>query len=70
MLSYDLSPWQAVCQHTQHWVVKRSCAWKTLWHRLVRDNERLPTTVTGLHLVAFGCLLLQQALALVIAPIP
>jgi len=30
---------------------------------LVKDYERLPTTLAGLHFVAFACLFLQQATA-------
>jgi len=44
----------------RRWVAERSFAWKTRFRRLVRDYERLPETVAGLHFVAFGCLLLQQ----------
>jgi transposase len=54
-------------------VVERSFAWKSattkLWagksrfRRLVRDYERLPETVAGLHFVAFACLMLARLLA-------
>lgn len=54
----------------RRWVVERSFAWKTRFRRLVRDYERLPETVAGLHLVAFGCLMLHQALPLLIASSP
>lgn len=45
----------------RRWVVERSFAWATRFRRLVRDYERLPETVAGLHFVAFACLMLHQA---------
>ena len=44
----------------RRWVVKRSFAWAARFRRLVRDYERLPETVAGLHLVAFACLFLKR----------
>ncbi len=44
----------------RRWVVERSFAWATRFRRLVRDYERLPDTLAGLHLVAFACLMLKQ----------
>ena len=52
----------------RRWVAERSFAWKTRFRRLVRDYERLPETVAGLHFVAFGCLMLQQLFKLLAAP--
>jgi len=49
----------------RRWVVERSFAWATRCRRLVRDYERLPTTLAGLHVVAFACLMLRNAAALV-----
>jgi len=46
----------------RRWVVERSFAWATRFRRLVRDYERLPETVKGLHFVAFACLMLQKAI--------
>ena len=46
----------------RRWVVERSFAWATRFRRLVRDYERLPETVRGLHFVAFACLMLNRAL--------
>jgi transposase len=43
------------------WVVERSFAWATRFRRLVKDYERLPETVAGLHFVAFACLILARA---------
>ncbi len=48
----------------RRWVVERSFAWKTRFRRLVRDYERLTTTLAGLHWVAFACLMLHSALPL------
>jgi transposase len=47
----------------RRWVVERSFAWTARFRRLVRDYERLPTTLAGLHLVAFACLMLHQWMA-------
>ncbi len=53
----------------RRWVVERSFAWTTRFRRLVRDYERLPETVRGLHFVAFACLMLSKAIAL-LAQVP
>ena len=45
----------------RRWVVERDFAWASPFRRLVKDYERLPDTVAGLHFVAFACLFLQQA---------
>jgi transposase len=45
----------------RRWVVERDFAWTSRFRRLVKDYERLPETVAGLHFVAFACLFLQQA---------
>jgi hypothetical protein len=34
---------------------------------LVKDYERLPETVAGLHFVAFACLFLQQVAGILVA---
>lgn len=47
----------------RRWVVERSFAWTTRFRRLVRDDERLPTTLAGLHLIVFACLMLHQWMA-------
>ena len=44
----------------RRWVVERDFAWTTRFRRLVRDYERLPETLAGLHLVAFVFLMLQR----------
>ena len=48
----------------RRWVVERSFAWLARCRRSAKDDERLPTTVVGLHFVAFACLLLHRALPL------
>lgn len=48
----------------RRWVVERSFAWKTRFRRLVRDYERLTTTLVGFHFVAFACLALARAVLL------
>lgn len=45
----------------KRWVVERSFAWTGRFRRLARDYERLPTTLAGLHFVAFAILMLSQA---------
>ena len=44
----------------RRWVVERSFAWAARFRRLARDFERLPTTLAGLHYLAFVCLMLRQ----------
>lgn len=44
----------------RRWVVERSFAWATRFRRLAKDYERLPTTLAGLHFVAFLCLMLRN----------
>jgi transposase len=46
------------------WVIERSFAWASRYRRLAKDYDRLPETVVGLHFVAFTCLLLHRAAAL------
>lgn len=41
-------------------VVERSFAWTARFRRLVRDYERLPATLAGLHLIVFACHMLHQ----------
>ena len=44
----------------KRWVVERSFAWTTRFRRLVRDYERTPEVLRGLHFVAFAVLMLQR----------
>lgn len=46
----------------KRWVVERSFAWAARFRRLARDYERLPTTLAGLHFIAFACLMLASLL--------
>lgn len=43
----------------KRWVVERSFAWASRFRRLARDYERLPTTLAGLHWLAFLTLMLN-----------
>jgi transposase len=47
----------------KRWVVERSFAWAARFRRLARDYERLSTTLSGLHWVAFICLMLKNLFA-------
>ena len=47
----------------RRWVVERTFGWMTRHRRLVRDYERLQTTVAGQHFLAFACLFLQLFVA-------
>ena len=49
----------------RRWVVERSFAWAARLRRLARDYERLPTTLKGLHYVAFAILMTAKLLNLV-----
>jgi len=46
----------------RRWVVERDFAWASRFRRLVKDYERLPTTLAGLHFVTFACLFLHRAI--------
>jgi transposase len=48
----------------RRWVIERDFAWSTGFRRLVRDYERLPTVLAGLHFVVFAWLMLGQLLQL------
>jgi len=39
--------------------VERSLAWTARFRRLVRDYERLPETLTGLHFLVFAMIMLK-----------
>jgi transposase len=47
----------------RRWVVERDFAWASRFRRLAKDYERLPATLAGLHFVAFACLFLHRAIA-------
>lgn len=44
----------------RRWVVERSFAWVARFRRLVRDYERLPKTLAGMHFLSFAVLLLSR----------
>jgi transposase len=48
----------------RRWVVERSFAWLARFRRLAKDYERLPTTLAGLHFIAFACLMLNRIVLL------
>ena len=56
------------CVAPRRWMVERSFAWTTRFHRLVKDPEGRASTLAGLHLVAFACLMLEQAAQLTGGP--
>lgn len=47
----------------KRWVVERSFAWMTRFGRLVKDYERLPETLAGLHVLAFTMIMLARHIA-------
>ena len=44
----------------RRWVVERCFAWAARFRRLAKDYERLPTTLAGLHFVAYVCLMVRN----------
>jgi len=44
----------------RRWVVERSFGWAARFRRLARDYERLPSSLAGLHWLAFACLMLNS----------
>jgi transposase len=44
----------------RRWVVERSFAWAARFRRLARDYERLPSSLAGLHWLAFVTLMLNS----------
>ena len=44
----------------RRWVVERSFAWAARFRRLARDYEKLPSTIAGLHWLAFVSLILSS----------
>ena len=52
----------------RRWVVERSFAWSTRFRRLIRDFERLPEVLAGLHFVAFSMLLLKRLMPMLTLP--
>jgi transposase len=54
----------------RRWVVERSFAWLSRFRRLAKDDERLPKTLAGLHLVAFSSLMLARMVKLLLGQSP
>ena len=52
----------------QRWVVERTFAFASRFRRLARDYERLPDLLSGLHFLAFACLLMHQFTVLTLSP--
>lgn len=50
----------------RRWVVERSFAWATRFRRLIRDYERLPETLAGLHFLSFAILLVARFVRLMV----
>ena len=48
----------------RRWVVERSFAWAVRFRRLAKDYERLASTLAGMHLAAFVCVMLAQLMAM------
>lgn len=44
----------------RRWVVERSFGWAARFRRLARDYERLPSSLAGLHWLAFASLMLNS----------
>ena len=44
----------------RRWVVERSFGWMSRFRRLVRDYERLPETLKGLHFLAFAMIMVHR----------
>jgi len=51
-------------QLPRRWEVERDFAWASRFRRLVKDYERLPATVAGIHFVAFACLFVHRVVTL------
>ena len=52
----------------RRWVVERSFAWANRFRRLVKDYERLPQTLKGLHFLAFACLMVKNLVNIILSP--
>jgi transposase len=45
----------------RRWVVERSFSWAATFRRLAKDYEVYASTLAGLHVVPFVCLMLVRA---------
>ena len=50
----------------RRWVSARSFGWAARFRRLARDDERLPATLTGFHVLASVILLLKRFVELMV----
>lgn len=48
----------------RRWVVERSFAWAARFRRLAKDYERLASTLAGMHLAAFVCVMLARLMGI------
>lgn len=48
----------------RRWVVERSFAWAVRFRRLAKDYERLASTLAGMHLAAFVCVMLARLMGI------
>ena len=62
----DLRPWPAVSRQARRWIVERTQGWAACFRRLARDDERLPETLVGLHLLAFVSHMVQNMVSFVV----
>ena len=53
---------KGVVLQPRRWVVERSFGWLNGFRRLIRDYERQPETLAGLHFVVFAILMLTNML--------
>jgi len=49
----------------RRWVIERFFGWLARFRRLVRDYERLPETLKGLHFLAFAMLMAHRFVRLI-----
>jgi transposase len=52
----------------RRWVVERSFGWAARFRRLSRDYERLATTLSSMHWLAFACLMLNSLFVTIQVP--
>jgi transposase len=50
----------------RRWVGERGFSWVARFRRLARDYERLPETLTGLHVLAFAMLMLKRFMTAIV----
>ena len=50
----------------RRWGIERSLAWAARVRRLARDDERLPETLRGFHVLVFAILMLTRFVTLIV----